>query len=183
MCCTGLSGLHYPGTGEINTNTPGTADSALYVGAISLEYKPTVTPSICNLSLEIGSRWSQSYQPHQVSAFGCSGPSPANTQHNDKLSQALNLQLAHVRKPAQRHMCMPCMPMKHRSLGPDANWSLTLHTHPYRHGKQAGRAVQCSHLQAHTPDITARQLRAANREDHISSQACVLCCRSTSREQ
>ncbi len=52
MCCTGLSGLHYPGTGEINADTPGTADSALYfpvcVDADSPEWKPTVMLSICS---------------------------------------------------------------------------------------------------------------------------------------
>ena len=31
MCRTGLSGLYYPGTGEIDADTPGTADSALYL--------------------------------------------------------------------------------------------------------------------------------------------------------
>lgn len=41
MCYTGLSGLHHPGTGEINIDTPGTADSApylsVYVDAVSPE--------------------------------------------------------------------------------------------------------------------------------------------------
>jgi len=90
MCYTGLSGLHHPGAGEINVDTPGTAHSALYlfvyVDADTLEWKPTVMLSICTLSLDSGSRWSQSCQPHQVSAMWCSGPSPANTQHNNKLS-------------------------------------------------------------------------------------------------
>jgi hypothetical protein len=118
------------------------------------------------------------------------------SKHIAQQAQPSLHQHAHVCKPAQRNVCMPCMPMKYQSqTGP----KLCIPS-PTEMRKKPQHAVQCSLLQAHRPDITnyyyyyyyqlillltttiTRQPASANRKHHIPPQACALCCRSMWRE-